>query len=437
MTPADDLPDHEHTRDPQGERDTDGAAAEIVPAGASFGEDAGPAAGLSRWLEQAHRDATANRAQVHELSRTLERVRESHEYVGKALRKEQRRGRYLGLVALLAPLLAGLLVWAIWRRTDGVRQEIDGRLGAVVASQDDLRRGQTELERRDVAEAYAVRLTALEEELGRAREDLGRARSALAAETGLRATEGVASARREAELQATVAGFEQDREELRGLRAQVSILQTRAGAETARADRLANEIRALESQLGAARARLGGAAGATANGAASPRAGSFGSPSPQPLSGSTAPIPPVPERWRPEAAPGASLPPVAAEAADGAARRPADTDRVRAELNRLLALSAGAVTYTVDTLGGVEGDRLLDVAITGRDAAGRPIRTLEAKQGSVTVKRENDQVLVVLQDGHLLLGGHRAPFFDGRYSVVVDVEPEAWRISSLTCLRFE
>ncbi len=414
---ADDAPPSEQEQEQHAEN-----SAELIPAGAAL--SAASEAGLSTWLEQAHRDAAANRAQARELSRTLERVRESHEYLGKSLRKEQRRSRYLVYAAMLAPILAAALVWAIWNRTDGVRQEIDGRLTAVLDSQAELQRGQQELERRDVAEAFAVRLKSLEEELARSRSDVSASRDELTETRDAMGDQRSGAAEREAALRTRLGALEDGQAELAALRAQVDTLRTRAGAETARGDELEREIRALESQLGAARSRLSsGAAGVPST--SSPDAGRRTGRMPE---GSG------------RVAAGATGDPATAalpRPADGAARNPRDTGRIKDELNRLLDLSAGAVGYTVDSLGGVEGDRLLDVAITGRDAAGRAIRTLQAKQATFTVEESASQVTVLLEDGHLLLGGHKAPFFGGRYSLVVEATPDAWRTSSLSCLRFD
>ena len=121
----------------------------------------------------------------------------------------------------------------------------------------------------------------------------------------------------------------------------------------------------------------------------------------------------------------------------GAVRRPEDLERIREELNRLLALAADAVTYRVDSVGGVRGDTLLDLRVSGVDDKGRAIRTLEAGVATVHVRSESDDVLFDLRDGHLLLAGRKAPFFDGRYAIVVPGTTAAWRVSGLTCVTFE
>ena len=53
------------------------------------------------------------------------------------------------------------------------------------------------------------------------------------------------------------------------------------------------------------------------------------------------------------------------------------------------------------------------------------------------VRADEGDVLVDMRDGFLLLAGRRAPFFDGRYTLVVASDTGAWRTSGLTCVVFE
>ena len=415
---------------------------ELVPPGTALTgssiADPSVEAGLARWLEQARHDGRANRAQARELTRTLERVRESHEYVGKALQRDRSRTVLLAVAAVVGPALAALVVWAVWRRTDDVRGDIDRRLESVADVQNDLRTGQMELAQRDVTAVFEARLRSIEGDLERARADAAVARTE-SEQRRLRVealTERLEQARvdaldRDERHRRELAAYEGLRADVASLRAQRDTLQQRAGTEAARAGRMEQEIRALEAQLATARARAASASAAPATAGHAPNrsprpAGTPGTGGPTAIDRSPSPRLPTPSTAPPPALP-----------TDGASRAPEAVERVQDELNRLLALAAGDVLYTVDGLGGVEGDRLLDVKVTGRDRERRAVRTLSAERAFVTVDRAAKQVKIDMADGHLLLGGHQAPFFGGRYSVVVDAEPEAWRVSGLTCLRFE
>jgi hypothetical protein len=313
-------------------------------------------AAIARYLEQSHRDSAANRAQARELVGALEQVQASHEYLGKALRQERRRGRFLLLGLLVAPILAGLLVWAVWERIDAMR----GDLGDDVEG---LRRAQLQMRRTDLIDAHDARVASLDDELRRTRAALESEREGLREEQTSRAA-------RESELLERIDGLEHERGEILGLRARFEALRERAGAETARADALDRELRTLERELGAARERaesgarreprpIRPAADRTPAVAATPPA----APLDPGTDGTDAPEPP--ERT--------------ADPFPGAVRGEQDLERIEGDLNRLLEASDDAVSYRLEKLGGVSGVTLLDVRIGGIDPSGRTIRALEAE----------------------------------------------------------
>ena len=434
------MNDHEPIHDPAGEPAEPPTSGELVPSGggdpaALTGRDG---VGLARWLEQSHRDAAAGRAQTRELVRTLEQVRDAHEYVGKALRDEQSRNRRLTAALVLAPVLAGLLVWGVWTQLDSLRSDLGERVGEVAAGQAELRRAQDGMRLSEAAEAQRARADALESELGRVRDDLDGAR-------GLGARQEEARSVKFAALNAKLALLAEESAEAEGLRAQLRAMRSRSGVEAARTTELEREVRRLERELGAARVSAPAApVSAAAASSALGRADAQGAPTASPAAGSSAAernaaLPRLPppdrdttERDATEAVAAADVDPEA-----GAVRRPADLARIKRELNRLLALSADGFAYRIDMIGGVRGETLLDVRISGVDDDGRVIRTLEAPTATVKVRADDGDVVMDLRDGYLLFGGRRAPFFDGRYAIVVKSSAGPWKTSGLTCLVFE
>ena len=421
------MADHPDTAPPApDDGDVTAPSREIVPPSADAPLAAGaPSASadgavLMHWLEQNHRDAQANRAQARELVKALEQVRDAHEYVGRSLRDEQAKSRRLTVALVLAPILAGFVVWGVWDRMDAMRAEVSTQIREVAAGQDALRQAQDQLRFGEVAEAQEARADALEAELERVRSDLATDRSASAARAEARTAEEIA-------LRSRIDELEDEGAEAAGLRAQLQALRSRSGAEAARATELEREIRRLERELGAVQAGGGPAAAL-----------------------SRLPVEPMIRPAQEEAA-AAVTPEVAGDGPEdatpatagepdpkaGAVRRPEDLDRIRGELNRLLALAGDAVRYRVDFVGGVRGDTLLEVRVSGVDDEGRAIRTLEAKTVQVHVREETDDVLLDMREGHLLLAGRQAPFFDGRYAIVLQGQSEAWRISGLTCVTFD
>jgi hypothetical protein len=418
-----DTPNPPETPDDEPSHDDEAAPAEIVahePGGEIAGDDRGA---LLHWLEQSHRDAKASRAQARELVRALEQVRDAHEYVGRALRDEQQRNRRLTVALILAPALAALAIWGVWDRLDHMRGDVTDQIRNVADAQDRLRATQEQMRFGEAAEAQRSRADALEAELERARTDLSVERKAAAE----RAEERLGQ---EATLRAQIERLEDENAETDGLRAQLQALRSRSGAESARAQELEREIRRLERELGAAQA--GDSVARTTRPLTPGALPPMDMGTPEPAVATPADDDPGNAALGEAAEPAAGDDPLA-----GAVRRPEDLDRIRQELNRLLALAGDAVTYQVDGIGGVRGDTLMELRLSGVDANGRTIRTLEAQTATVVVREESDDVLVDLRDGHLLLAGRKAPFFDGRYAIVVASEPEAWRISGLTCITFE
>lgn len=119
-----------------------------------------------------------------------------------------------------------------------------------------------------------------------------------------------------------------------------------------------------------------------------------------------------------------------------ATRDAGDLDRIRSKLNSLLEGTTGATRYEFETIGGVSGTDLLDVRVVGRDSSGTVFRAAEAKRAEITVE-SSGKVRIRLSDGHLLLSGRRAPFFDGAYSIPLDTPAGPWRQSGLSCIRLQ
>jgi len=431
------MNDHDPIDDPADDTPPAPAHGELLPADATdvpalAGRDG---AAVAHWLEQSHRDAAAGRAQARELVRTLEQVRDAHEYIGRALRNEQGRNRRLTAALALAPLLAGLLVWGIWSQLDALRSDLSEQVAGVADGQADLRRTQDGLAQGEAAAAERTRADALEAELARLRGDLDGERRENARRDEARAVETTA-------LRARLAVSTEESAEAQALRAQLKAMRSRTGVEAARTAELERDVRRLERELGAVNAGNRGAPGSPsgrAETAAPPRkvnatpeespgaagaAGAATTPVPVPASAAAANV------AEDESPPGP-------DPAAGAVRRPADLARIKKELNRLLALSADDVGYRLDMVGGVRGETLLDIRISGVDSRGRVVRTLEAPTATVKVRADEGDVLVDMRDGHLLLAGRRAPFFDGRYTLVVASDTGAWRTSGLTCVKYE
>ena len=88
---------------------------------------------------------------------------------------------------------------------------------------------------------------------------------------------------------------------------------------------------------------------------------------------------------------------------------------------------------------GLKYVRMTEVDRNTNRVDGRLGTVLQVEEGpsQVGMSSEDGEVHVEMIDGHLILAGRRAPFFDGRYVIVVTSEATPWRTSGLTCLLFE
>ena len=263
---------------------------------------------------------------------------------------------------------------------------------------------------------------------------------ALAAETEARRS--LAAAAAEAQAQA-----EKDRRELDIARADLRSLDRLAGAEKARADALARALadaaRQPDPLPAPTRTPAPATSGASARTADPPPVAPTASPPVAPTAVPTAPTAPTSS-----ATPGpAPLPPPIAHPAvpavptppavsPSASREPADLERVRTTVNQLLEGTSGAARYQIEAMDGVSGQDLLGLRVVGRDESGRTLRTIEAPSGEIRVG-EDGTVRLLFRDGQLVVGGRRAPFFDGAYSVRLTSTAAAWKASGLTCVRFD
>lgn len=376
---------------------------------------------LLRLFEQQQRDSAANRAQARELIRSLDQLQQTQEYLGRELRRERTRSRWLLAAVPVAAVAGAVLVALLWRHVDEDRRALEERVASVETL--DREQGRAELRA-----AYDERVAGLREQLQAAEEDLRTVRSDDSESAAVTRAREAALAERVRELEAREVGARGELAELAGLRARVEAYQEVAGAESARAAALMDEIRRLEREAG----RAAAAADAPSR-----------------------PIP-APERFDPVAPPsvrvGPSRPATAAEAAPTptattsddpvdrggpAAEHATDLDRIRTALNGLLELSPDAVRYRIVSLGGVRGHELLDVRVVGEDESGRKVRRLEADRAQLRIDEAAGTARLAFEDGALLVAGRRAPFYDGRYNVVTTTDVGKWRASDLTCVRFE
>ncbi|MCE9637242.1 MAG: hypothetical protein K8T90_16170 [Planctomycetes bacterium] len=383
------------------------------------------AAVLATVLDQQSRDASANRAQARELIRAVEGLAKSHEYLGTELREERRRARSLLVALVLVPvvvLAAGAaVVWSV-RSTDD-RLEV---LRSDVARDRQALQSDRETERIASGRVAVVR-TELEARIAAAaadgasvRVDLDTTRAALAEERRLREE-------RERSVSAKLAESERVSGEVRGLRSEVGALREVAGAEKARADELARLLAAAVTAAPPAFAGPLQPAGASAADARVPR----GLPAEPAAGGADRPVSASAPSAAPQPTPRAT-PPTSATAT----RDPADLDRIRTRINGLLEGTTGAARYEIESLSGVSALDLLGVRVTGRDESGRTLRTVEAARLEISVAADG-AVRLRFVDGFLIVGGRKAPFFDGAYTLSLEGSAKVWRESGLTCLRIQ
>lgn len=394
--------------DPAGDVPGLAAGAPLLPEAAAR-DPARLAAVVAAVLDQQSRDAAANRAQAREVIRAIEGLAKSHEFLGLELRQERRRARSL-LVALAVVPLAVVAAGAFLAR--GV-SDADARVAAL---RDEMGREIASLRERGQEDRIAAvrrefedRIAAAQGDAAVLRTDLDAARESLAAERTARET-------RDREVAARLADADRDRSELSGLRAEVASLRDVAGSERARADELMRLLREDAAVGGPAVARAAAEPADPAEPQAAPRTAG----------------PPAAATPAPVAPPSAVAPPP--RLPDPAARDPRDLERIRAALNGLLDGLTGAARYEIEALSGVSGTDLLGIRVTGRDTAGRTLRTVEAARAEISVAAEG-AVRLRFTDGHLRIAGRTAPFFEGSYTIVLDGSADAWRRSGLTCVR--
>jgi hypothetical protein len=365
------------------------------------------AAVLATVLDQQSRDASANRAQARELIRAVDGLAKAHEFLGIEIREERRRSRLLLAAVLLVPIVA---IGTVWYALTTLRGG-DDRVAALERGLAEVRSRNDEARVAALRTDYERRLESASADAAAVRGDLDTTRASLAEERRAREAH-------EREAAARLAGAEKDRAELTGVRAELTSLRELAGAERARADDLARLL------------------------AEAVRRGPSGEPpvarnDPPPAVAAPAPdAAPAVSAPAPTPAPGPSPAPAPAEGPPAAARDPADLDRIVSRLNGLLDGTTGAARYRIEALEGVAGTELLGIRIVGRDAGGRPLRTVEARRAQITVSPQGG-IRFRFDDGHLVVAGRKAPFFDGSYTLALDGEPGPWRAAGLTCVRFE
>lgn len=388
-----------------------GAPGELAPAGASEGPSA-----LLELLRQQQRDASAGRAQSREVVRALSELRDSQEYLGTTLRGERRFGRVVVAALILVPFLIAIGAWYVRDHLDRVRTGIEGEFTALEGRVDGVNERTLASARDEHREALEETIRRLEGELDRTRASLG------SSET--RVGEAEAALQREKDRLAAVerdwtdrfGALERKAGEIPGLRAQVDALRDRAGAEAARADGLERELRELRRRTAEA------------------------APAPGPATDSgtgRALDDPAPASDASTEAPSAVAAADRAALVRGATRDKDELARITKGLNALLRLSPGAVRYTFASVGGVSGRELLDVRLEGRDEDDRVQRTIEAPFAKLTVKPGDSAVLLEFKDGELVRGDLRAPFFEGRYGLVLDADTARWKAAGLAFLTVE
>lgn len=370
----------------------------------------GPEA-VAHLLAQSNRESQANRAQARELIKALQGVQRSQEYLGVALREERRRSRWLLALVVLAPVAAGVGVWAMANRVDDVRTDMGEKLAKLSADE--------QAARSEAAER--LRDTRIDELTA----DIAGLRTDLAASRDAAATQEKQIAEREAALKTAESRSDSARTEIGALEFEVRAAKSKASAEQARATQLEARIGDLQKQLETRKQEATQAASAPAVRAAPAPAAAV----PHAAVADVPPKPPVAAPAEKKPAADATTPAVSAPASD-----PVETEKTRRALNALLKDAEDAVHYEIQALGGSVGKTLTALRVVGTDERGAVVRTILAARAEISIDAATGSVVLRFLDGKLIVGAVEAPFFDGSYGVVVRGNAGKWRASGLPCV---
>ena len=353
----------------------------------------GPEA-VAHLLAQSNRESQANRAQARELIKALEGVQRSQEYLGVALREEKRRSRWLLALVVLAPIVAGAAAFWMAGRVDDVRADVSDRLAKLTAEEQSAR---AEAEK-GVRDARIVELSA---DVAGLRADLDASRSSLAEQQKH-------VAEREAALTAAEGRSDSARTEIGALEFEVRAARAKASAEQARSAHLEKRLGEMQAQL-AAREEPAAAPKTEAPRATSASDGGAAAVSAE----------------KPNAAP----PAAAALPSD-----PAETEKTRVSLNKLLGAADDVVRYEIQSLAAAAGKSLTGLLVVGTDQRGAVVRTIKAARAEVAIDGATGTIVLRFFEGKLVVGAVEAPFFDGTYGVVVRGDASRWKSSGLDCV---
>jgi len=390
------------TRRPHDDSDDDDDGHDLVRADAPI-ELAGPDA-LARIVDQSNREQAASRAQARELIKALEGVQQSQEYLGEALRDERKKSRALGVVLLLAPVVAAAGAWYVVRHVDDAKSDVERRMERLAADEKSARTA-------DIAKLEDGRAAQLAADVDALRRDLDGARESLAAER-----KHVVD--REAALVAADTRSEGAKTEIVALQSEVKSARVRQRTEEQRAAILEGKLKDAQAELVA---KTAAPPVPPPQAAPSPTS----SPSAAPAAASAAANP----------APTASAEIQAAAATPAVAADPAAAAKARSALNALLQEAGDVVRYEFSAVRAVAGRSLVDVVVVGTDDQGRVMRSIQAGRAEIVVDSVSKCVVLRFYDGKLLIGGKSAPFFDGTYGLVVRGDPAKWKAAALSFVK--
>ena len=319
-----------------------------------------------------------------------------------ASEKAAREGRWFLPVLVLAALAVGGGALAlVVQRMGALEQDVVGS-GDIATRLDEAQRRGHEQGRADAAGAFDVERRALLDRVDRVEKDL-------AAAVAARDERDAAAKQAAADLlsaQAEVVTGRADALRARALEQEITRLRADAAVRDPEVERMRRELETERETTAALRKRV--AELATGRVGPAPADGA-----PPPSSASAVPTPPPPSGL-----------------AD-----PRDVERGRRMLNELLQTSSGGKTDYLQfgTIGGIDGERLLDVMATSYTAGGRVVNFVRARQARVYVDRATRRVEVVFDEGALELNGQSVPFPGGQFRKVVAEGDEAsrWATSGL------